>query len=147
VDPSETEQPGKDGPEVGAAPEKDSGAEDVERLFRHVAEITSHASRLSRLRMARWEIRTTWLVSAVFLGLTLTVVVIATGLAGVSLIARGLPTTLTGLLGGRVGLAELVSGLILLGGIGAFVLAARAYGERHILRGLEERDESRPPSD
>lgn len=144
--PSETEQPGKDGPEIGAAPERDSGADDVERLFRHVAEITSHASRLSRLRMARWEIRATWLVSAVFLGLILTVVAIAAGLAGVSLIARGLPASLTGLLGGHAGVAELVSGLILLGGIGALVLGARAFGERHILRGIEERDDSRPPS-
>ncbi|MCY2959074.1 MAG: hypothetical protein NTY35_02825 [Planctomycetota bacterium] len=129
-----------------AAPGKARDA-DLELLFRHVTEITGHASRLAQLRVARWKVRATWAVSAVLLGLIVVVVAIATGLAGVWLVFRGLPATLTELLGGRAGLADLLSGLILLAGIGSFVLAARSWSERRILRDLEEHDEAEEPPD
>lgn len=128
-------------PESDETPEKESGDESLQLLFRHVAEITSHASRLARLRAARWKIRTTWAVSAALLGLIATLVVIATALAGVWLVFRGLPPTLAWVLGGNTGLADLASGLILLTGAGAFVLIVRWRIERGILRELEERNE------
>ncbi len=134
-------------PESDAGPEKEPGDESLQLLFRHLAEITSHASRLSRLRAARWKIRTTWAVSAVLLGLIATLVVIATALAGVWLVFRGLPPTLALVLGGNEGLADLVSGLILLAGIGAFVLIVRSRIERGILHDLEEHDEREEPAD
>lgn len=142
----EAEESETGSPESGETPEKPAGDESVQLLFRHLAEITSHAARLSRLRAARWKIRTTWAVSAALLGLIATLVVIATALAGVWLVFRGLPPTLALVLGGNEGIADLASGLILLAGIGAIVLIVRSRIERSILRELEEHDEPEEPA-
>lgn len=80
-------------------------------------------------------------MSAAILGLILMVVTIAAGLAGVWLVFRGLPATLTEVTGVGPGVADLVSGLVLLASIAVFVLAARSWSERRILREIEERDE------
>jgi len=143
----EDEQRGKESPEIDESPDAQSGDELLQGLFRHVADIASHASRLTQLRVARWQVRASWAVSAAILGLILLLVTTATGLAGVWLVFRGLPATLTELTGVGPGVADLVSGLALLAGIAVFVLAARSWGERRILRELEERDEAEESSD
>lgn len=133
-------EPRKFGEKPIEARERDSDEEWFQLFSRHFAEIAGSVSRLGHLRAARWQVRAGQLVAAGFLGLTLAVVTAATGLAGVWLIFRGLPRTLTGLLGGREGLAELLGGVILLGGVVLLVLALQRWSERRILRRLEDRD-------
>ncbi len=136
-----TEQPRKNGVELDEAPEKDSGEEWFQLLSRHFAEITGHASRLAHLRAARFELKVSQTITGVFLGLTLAMMTMVLGLAGVWLVFRGLPATLAQLLGGRVWLADLLSGLILVSGVVVLVLAVQKWSERRILRKLEEHDE------
>ena len=136
-----SEQSRKNGVELDVAPEKDSGDEWSQLLTRHFAEITGHAARLAHLRAARREFKATQLITGVFLGLTLAMMTMAVGLAGVWLVFLGLPATLTQMLGGRDWMADLLSGFILVSAVVVLLLAVQKWSERRILRKLEEQDE------
>ncbi|MBL8863684.1 MAG: hypothetical protein JNK02_16965 [Planctomycetes bacterium] len=143
----DAEPQAQDGTQSPQAPEASPGEDQVQQLCERFAEIAGLGTRLARLRAARWKLRAAWVVSAAFLGVIVALVAIAAGLAGVALVFRGLPATLTDLLGLRAGPADLLSGLILLGGIVSFVLAARAWSGRRILREYEERSGSQADTD
>ena len=135
-----TEQPREDGVEQDAAPEKDSGEDLLQLLSGHFEKISGHASRLIQLRVARWKLKTSQAVILACLGLTLTLMAMATALAGVWLMARGLPPVLAQLLGVRASTADLLSGFILMSGAILLLLAVKKWSERIILRKLKKHD-------
>lgn len=132
---------------AAAEPSKNGGAAGTARTFTaHAAEIAAQVSRLAHVRAARFDLTVSRTVLLMLGGLVLAIVCAAASLAGVRLAVRGLTGALTSALDGRVWLAELCSGLVVLACTALLLVSVHAAVERRIVRNLERRrgrDESR----
>lgn len=131
----------RNGAAAEAAPAVDA-AEDTDRLLAHLLEIADHVSRLILIGTTRAQLRVHRAACLALLGIALGLAATALVLAGARLLARGLTAGLTELLDGRIWLAELSSGLVLLAGTVLLILAVRSWSERRLLRRLVQRHAS-----
>jgi hypothetical protein len=115
---------------------------ELDSLSAHVAEIAAQVARLARIRVARARLRARRTAFLVLGGIVLAIVAAAAALAGVRLVVSGLTAGLGELVAGRVWLAELWSGLLLLAGTAILLVLARSWSERRFLRDFLRRDRS-----
>jgi hypothetical protein len=101
---------------------------------------------LAHVRAARYGLLLSRTVFLTLGGIVLAIVCTAASLAGVRLAVRGLTGALTTALDGRVWLAELWSGLVILAGTALLVVSIHAWLERRILRDLGKRAETKHAS-
>lgn len=110
----------------------------------HVAVIVARIVRLARIQVARARLHAQRMVFLVLGGIVLALVAAVAAWSGARLLVGGLTAGLTELLDGRVWLAELCSGLLLLAGTAAGLVAVRSWSERRILRDHLERGNDEP---
>ena len=119
-----------------AEPASDAASGAGSKLAEHAGEILALTARLARLRAARRRLGLARGASTVLAGLVLAVVCVTAAVAGARLGVRGLTGAFASVFRERTWLAELSSGLVLLGSAALLLLAARAVAERRILREL-----------
>ncbi len=133
------EEPEPNGTVLDEPERAGSGEELHASLSAHLTEIIGHLSRLARIRVMRVRLRTGRVVFLALSGILLALVTAAAALAGVRLVIRGVSAGLLEVVDGRVWLAELWSGLILLAGTGLLLVSVHSWSERRLLRGLRRR--------
>lgn len=131
------------GAPFGQSPREDAADGELHALSAHVAEIAGQVARLARIQVARTRLRARRLAFLALGGILLALVAAAAALAGVRLVVSGLTAGLGEVVGGRVWLAELWSGLLLLAVTAILLVSIRSWSERRLLRDLLRRRESR----
>jgi hypothetical protein len=124
----------RNGAPSGAEPGGGRPHEELQSLAALATEIAGPVKRLARIRLARMRLRASRVAFLVLGGFALAVAATAAALAGVRLFVRGLTAGLGELADGRVWLAELWSGLLLLAGTAAVLVWIRSWLERRLVR-------------
>lgn len=118
------------------------GAREARSFYEHADRIGGLLARLARIQRIRGRLRVQRLVFLVLGGLVLGLAGTVTSLAGAFLFVRGLSAGLGEVFAGRVWLAELTTGAILVGGLVLALLVVRVWSERRMLARLGELDET-----
>lgn len=127
----------RSGAPFGERPRDDG---ELDTLTAHVAAIAGQVARLVRIRVARTRLRAHRLAFLALGGIVLALAAAATTLAAVRLVVRGLTAGVVELVDGRVWLAELWTGLLLLAVTAILLVSIRSWSERRLLRDLLRRN-------
>lgn len=100
----------------------------------HLRAIGGHVERIAQVRRDRLAHRLRTMVAYGAIGLLSGLVIVCLGVVGVVFLARGLSASLTVLFEGRVWLGDLVTGVLILGGLSAMAIVGLRLHERRALR-------------
>lgn len=103
-------------------------------LVGHMRAIGGHVERIAQVRRDRIEHRLRMMIAYGAIGLLAGLVIVCLSVAGVVFLARGLSASLTVLFEGRIWLGELLTGVLLLGGLGVTAVVGLRLHERRELR-------------
>lgn len=107
-------------------------------------ELAGQLARLKRIRAARRELHLLTLGLAVLAGLAALLTTLVLAFSAARLVVRGLGGGVEAALGGPAWRAELLAGVLLLGGLAAALAILFRLGERRLLRALGSPRDGRP---